>query len=104
MARLFAKLGLAGLLLAFTASALAQVHVRGYYRKNGQPTSEPKNIRLALAPARRLYGRTPAKDFGPIALKVARQSMVDADLCRNESNKRTGRIVRMPGGEYVEVH
>jgi integrase len=66
----------------------------GYYRKNGEPTSEPRSIALSIRPLRRLYGHTLAKDFGPLALKAVRQEMVDAKLCRNEVNKRTGRIVR----------
>jgi integrase len=69
-------------------------HVDSYYVKNGKPTSEPRNIKLALRPVRRLYGDTLARDFGPLALKTVRQAMVDADLCRNEVNKRVGRIIR----------
>jgi integrase len=68
--------------------------VDGYYRKGGRPTSEPKNIRLALRPLRQLYGYTSARDFGPLALKAIRQAMVGSGLCRNEVNKRVGRIVR----------
>jgi hypothetical protein len=44
----------------------------GYYVKNGTPTTEPVNIRLALRPLRQLYGHTLAQDFGPLALKVVR--------------------------------
>lgn len=66
-----------------------------YYRKDGRPTSEPTNIRASLRPLRRLYGLAPARDFGPLALKAVRQSMIDAGLCRTEVNKRVGRVVRM---------
>jgi integrase len=69
-------------------------HVDAYYVKNGEPTSEPECIRLALRPLRRLYGDTVAREFGPVRLKAVRQAMVDSDLCRNEVNKRTGKIVR----------
>ncbi len=67
----------------------------GYYRKDGRPTSEPGNIRAALRPLRRLYGVTPARDFGPLALKAVRRSMIEAGLCRNEVNKRAGQVTRM---------
>jgi integrase len=36
-----------------------------------------------------------ARDFGPLQLKAVRQAMMDSGLCRNEVNKRTGRIVRL---------
>ncbi len=70
-------------------------HVDGYYRKNGQPTTEPANIKLALRPLQRIYGHTVADEFGPLALKTVRQAMIEADLCRNEVNKRIRHIVRM---------
>jgi integrase len=66
----------------------------GYYVKNGKPTSEPASIRESIRPLRRLYGDTAAQDFGPLQLKAVRQSMIDANNCRNVVNKRTGRIVR----------
>src|SRR5262249_32012716 len=59
-----------------------------YYIKNGRPTSEPGNIRLAIRPLRQVYGDTPAREFGPLQLKVVRQAMVDSNLCRNEVNRR----------------
>jgi integrase len=70
-------------------------HADAYYVKNGKPTSEPTNIRLALRSLRQVYGHTAAREFGPRRLKAVRQAMVDAGLCRNEVNKRTGRIVRL---------
>jgi hypothetical protein len=47
-----------------------------YYRKNGQPTTEPGSIRLSVRPLRHLYGTTLARDFGPKALKTVRGAMV----------------------------
>ena len=67
----------------------------GYYRKNGKPTTEAECIRYSVRPLRKLYGHTPVKDFGPLALKAVREEMVKSGLCRNECNKRTGRIVRL---------
>jgi integrase len=67
----------------------------GYYLKAGKPTAEPENIGLANRPLRQLYGHTPASEFGPLRLQAVRQAMIDANLCRNEINKRIGKIVRM---------
>jgi integrase len=69
-------------------------HVDAYYVKNGKPTTEPVNIRLALRPLRRLCGATMAREFGPSRLKAVRQDMVASGLCRNEVNKRVRRILR----------
>ncbi len=71
------------------------VHAEGYYRKNGEPTSEVDLIKLAMRPLRQLYGDTAARDFGPLALKAVRAKFVAAGLCRSEVNRRTQLIVRM---------
>lgn len=63
--------------------------------KDGQPTAEPSNIRHVLRIVRRLYGTTPAKAFGPLALKAVRDEMVRAGNCRTEINRRVGRIIWM---------
>jgi integrase len=79
---------------------VAEVMVRylrfaaGYYVKDGRPTSELGLIRYALKPLKDLYGSTPARDFGPLALKAVRQTYIDANLCRHEVNRRTGLVVR----------
>src|SRR5262249_37976349 len=64
------------------------------YVKNGKPTGEPVNIRLALRPLRQLYGHTPAREFGPLRLKTVRRAMIDSGLCRNEVNKRVRHVLR----------
>jgi integrase len=69
-------------------------HADVYYVKNGKPTTEPVNIRLALRPLRQLYGDTLAREFGPLRLKTVRQAMIDSGLCRSEINKRVRHIVR----------
>lgn len=66
-----------------------------YYRKNGVPTGEYDAIRYSLRPLRRLYGDLNVAEFGPLALKNVREEMLKADLCRNEINKRVGRIIRL---------
>ncbi|MFO0957083.1 MAG: site-specific integrase [Isosphaeraceae bacterium] len=69
-------------------------HCDAYYVKNGKPTSEPVNIRLAMRPLRQLYGQKPAREFGPVALKAVRQAMIDSGLCRSEVNKRVRHVLR----------
>jgi integrase len=63
-----------------------------YYVKDGRPTSEQDNIRQALRFVRRLYGHTPAREFGPLALKAVRQTMIEAGRCRKLINKDVHRI------------
>lgn len=70
-------------------------HVETYYVKDGRPTSEQDNIRQALRFLRRLYGHTPAREFGPKGLKAVRQTMIDADRCRSLINKDICRIRAM---------
>ena len=60
-----------------------------------QNSQELPNIKLALRPLKALYGRTSIADFGPLALKAVRTKMIDDDLCRNEINKRIGRVKRV---------
>ena len=85
----------------------------GYYLKNGVPTDEPANIKYALRPLRRGYGQSEARRFSPLGLKAVRESMIESSLCRNEVNKRIGKIVRMfhraaenelvPGSVYQDL-
>ena len=70
-------------------------HAREYYVKNGEVTGETENIRFALRPLRKLYGSTPAAEFGPDALQLVRQSMIDFGLSRGVINSRISRIKRM---------
>src|SRR5262249_53674712 len=81
-------------------------YVEQHYRHpDGTPTSEVKNFRDALRPLRHAYGKTKAREFGPLALKAVREMMihgwVDPDygprpgLARGVINRRIGRIRRM---------
>ena len=68
-------------------------HAQRYYRKpDGTATSELKNFRQALRPLRKLYGRTSAPDFGPLALKGLRTNMIELDWSRKYINKQVDRI------------
>ena len=70
-------------------------HVEAYYVKDGMPTSEVETIRYALRPLRKLYGTTPAAEFGPAALKTVRQAMIEQGWCRGYINKQVIRVRRM---------
>jgi integrase len=69
----------------------AELH---YRHPDGTPTGELDNLRDALRPLRRLYGHTPAADFGPLALRAVRDEMIRAGLCRTTVNARVNRIRR----------
>jgi integrase len=80
-----------------TVDGLAEAYLRfarSYYVKHGRPTREAEGIEYATRPLRHLYGPTPARDFGPRALKAVRQKMIESGLCRNEVNKWVAKIVR----------
>src|SRR5215472_11606060 len=56
--------------------------VESYYVKDGKATSKQESMRQALRPLMRLYGHTPANQFGPLALKAARQEMIKHRIVR----------------------
>ena len=63
----------AELILAFKA------HAEKHYVKNDEQTSEVSCYFSCLRIVRELYGLTPAKDFGPLALKAVREKMIEGD-------------------------
>jgi integrase len=63
----------------------------GYYGTS----SELDTYKLVIRTLRADYGSTPAVDFGPLALKVVRLKMVEANLCRKEINRRVRMVVRI---------
>jgi len=68
-------------------------HARAYYRDaSGEVSRHVSNFDDALKPLVKLYGRTPAAEFGPLSLKVVRQAMIEAGLCRTNINRRVNRI------------
>lgn len=78
-------------------------HVEGYYRHpDGTPTGEVQAMRYSLRPLNHLHGPTPAKAFGPLALKSVREIMVKGydhpqygrqePCCRTLVNARVKRI------------
>lgn len=72
--------------------AYLRQHVESHYRKNGKATSEQSLIRSALRVLKDAYGLAPVSQFGPLALKVVRQRMVESKLCRRVVNKQIARV------------
>lgn len=69
-------------------------HVDAYYRKDGKPTSEPNNIRIALRYLIAKKGTTVARAFGPLALQEVRSAMIKAGCVRTSINRMIGRVKR----------
>ena len=74
-------------------------HARTYYRHaDGTPTGEADNFASALKPLKKLYGRSPATEFGPLKLKALRQQMVSPKdkggmgWSRTFANRQTARL------------
>jgi integrase len=64
--------------------------------------SECANMRHALRPVRELYGRLPAREFGPLHLKAVREKYLALGHSRkhiNASVQRIGRLFRWGVGE-----
>jgi integrase len=81
-------------------------HAEQHYRHpDGTPTGELHDYKLSLRPLAHLYGHTPAREFGPLALKAVRKLMVDGyehpkygsqpGLSRGVINQRVGRVRRV---------
>jgi integrase len=66
-----------------------------YYRKDGQVTREYGLIAECCKFVKSHYGRKPATEFGPVALKAVRQAMIDASHSQKYINKNIQRIRRM---------
>ena len=68
---------------------------RGYYLKDGVPTSEVQAIQMALKPLVKLFGREKIHAFGPRKLKLVRESMIQLKWARTTINQAIQRINRM---------
>ncbi|MGC3967713.1 MAG: site-specific integrase [Pirellulales bacterium] len=73
-----------------------RAHAEAYYRlPSGDPTSELEWIASSVRPLRRLYGKTQAREFGPLALEVVRNEFVRQGYVRSAINARVDRIRRV---------
>jgi integrase len=79
-----------GLTLAELLSAYLDHALRHYRGSDGKPTSEIYEVKVVIRALRELYADTPVAEFGPLALKAARQRWVNEDRARTECNRRVG--------------
>ncbi len=71
-------------------------YAEGHYcHPDGKPTDELREIKQSVLHLRRLYGHTPAADFGPRGLAAVRQEMINANWCRTLVNRRLERVKRV---------
>jgi len=66
-----------------------------YRDADGRPTSEFRCYVEGVRPLLRLHGATPARDFGPVALKAVRGVMIEEGWARKTINQHVGRIRRI---------
>ena len=71
-------------------------HAEAHYRQPDGTTSPEVDEYKALSKfTRELYAHTPAREFGPLALKTLREALVGRGLCRRIVNQRIGRLKRV---------
>ena len=71
-------------------------HAGRHYRyADGRPTSEIYEVKIVAKAIRELYGDRPIAEFGPLALKAARQQWVNDGRSRTECNRRVGLVKRI---------
>jgi integrase len=71
-------------------------HATVYYGWDNDPDrGDAACLRDALRVVKDLYGSTPAKDFGPLALKACRRQMIEKSWSRTYINAQTDRVRRV---------
>ncbi len=71
-------------------------HAEQYYRDaDGVPTNEINNFKIPIRALRKIYGSSPAREFGPMALKVVQQALINQGITRSQINYHLGRIRRI---------
>ena len=75
-------------------AAAYQDFAEEYYRKNGVTTPTAANVKRALLVAQGLYGRTAAKDFGPLCLLAIQRQLAEKHLARRYVNDVVDKIRR----------
>lgn len=68
---------------------------KSYYVADGKPGPEYVAMRDVLKVVLALYGRTPVKSFGPLALKAIRETMVSKKWVRKRINAQINRVRRV---------
>jgi len=82
-----------GFTVAELLAAFLEYAKHHYRHPDGTPTSEVSVLKGVIRAVRELHAETPAAEFGPLALKTARQLWVNEGLARTGCNRRV-RIVR----------
>lgn len=67
----------------------------GYYRRDGEATSEVVCVQQALRRLLKLFGDLPAIEFSPSKLKLVRDEFIRDGQCRSVVNNNISRIKRM---------
>jgi integrase len=71
-------------------------HAERHYRgPDGNPTGEVAAVKRVLRHVRELYGHTPAREFGPLALKAVRRRFVERGWGRRSVNQQVERVRRV---------
>jgi hypothetical protein len=66
-----------------------------YYCRDGRPSGHVARVKSAIGVVRELYARSPAEEFGPLALQAIQGHLVAQGLCRNYLNAVVGDIQRI---------
>lgn len=90
-----ADTGTPGRTVADIILAFAEHAAMHYRLPDGSTSEEVENLKAAIRPVRKLYGSTPVRDFGPLALRAVRDDMIGSGLARRSINDRINRIRRM---------
>lgn len=67
-------------------------HAKTFYVKKGRPTRTAEGFKPIIALVRQFYGRTPANDFGPLALKSLQGKWVEQGKSRRTVNDYIHRV------------
>ncbi len=71
-------------------------HAGRHYRgPDGDPTEEVAAVKRVARHVRELYGHTPAREFGPLALKAVRRRFIDRGWGRRSVNQQVERVRRV---------
>lgn len=70
-------------------------HADAYYGSDTSGRTQVKHFEGAVKVVHRLYGKTPAIDFGPLCLMAVRQGFVGLGWRRSYVNQQTQRVKRM---------
>lgn len=120
LAELAASPSAAAAPVAMQQSAVIEVlaayleYATGYYRKpDGSPSGWMAHIKLMIKALKKLYGTTPAAEFGPLAMKAVRQTLIEKGHSRRYINKLMGIVPRIfkwaaseqlvPGATYHDL-